>query len=56
MTSAFVDYTRSFGALSVQAGLRYEYNDFDYYTNEIRIDPQSKTYSNWFPSLASRYP
>ena len=56
MTSAFVDYTRSFGALSVQAGLRYEYNDFDYYTNEIRIDLQSKTYSNWFPSLALSLP
>ena len=56
MTSAFVDYTRSFGALSVQAGLRYEYNDFDYYTNEIRIDLQSRHTATGFRRLPSRYP
>lgn len=56
MTSAFVDYSRRFGQLALQAGLRYEYIDFDYYNNELYIAEQSKTYGNWFPSLALSLP
>ena len=56
MTSAFVDYTRTFGPLTLQAGLRYEYNDFDYYDHDLYIAEQSKTYGNWFPSLALSLP
>ncbi len=56
MTSAFVDYSRTFGPLAVQAGLRYEYNDFDYYDHGQRSAEQSKTYGNWFPSLALSLP
>lgn len=56
MTSAFIDYNRAFGSLHVQAGLRYEYNDFDYYDNDAFIAGQSKTYGNWFPSLALSLP
>lgn len=40
----------------MQAGLRYEYNDFDYYDNDAFIAGQSKTYGNWFPSLALSLP
>ena len=54
MTSAFIDYNRTFGPLTLQAGLRYEYNDFDYY--DLYIAEQSKTYGNWFPSLALSLP
>ena len=56
MTSAFVDYSRSFGQLTMQAGLRYEYINFDYYDNDLYIAEQSKTYGNWFPSLALSLP
>lgn len=56
MTSAFVDYSRKFGLLTMQAGLRYEYIDFDYYDNDLYIAEQSKTYGNWFPSLALSLP
>ncbi|WP_238314569.1 outer membrane beta-barrel family protein [Segatella albensis] len=56
MTSAFVDYSHSFGQLTMQAGLRYEYINFDYYDNDLYIAEQSKTYGNWFPSLALSLP
>lgn len=56
MTSAFVDYSRVFGPLTVQAGLRYEYIDFDYYNHNLYVAEQSKTYGNWFPSLALSLP
>lgn len=56
MTSAFLDYSRVFGPLQMQAGLRYEYNDFDYYDNDAFVSEQSKTYGNWFPSLALSMP
>ena len=56
MTSAFADYSRMFGQVMVQAGLRYEYIDFDYYNNGTYAADQSKTYGNWFPSLAISMP
>ena len=56
MTSAFVDYNRVFGPLTVQAGLRYEYIDFNYYNNGLYVAEQSKTYGNWFPSIALSLP
>lgn len=56
MTSTFIDYNRSFGPLTLQAGLRYEYNDFDYYDHDVYIAAQSKTYGNWFPTLALSLP
>lgn len=56
MTSAFIDYNRSFGPLTLQAGLRYEYNDFNYYDHDVYIAAQSKTYGNWFPTLALSLP
>lgn len=56
MTSSFLSYSRDFGDLSLEAGLRYEYIDFDYYEYEKRIADQSKTYGNWFPSLSLSLP
>lgn len=52
MTSAFVDYSRTFGKLNVQAGLRYEHIDFNYYDHGNYVAAQSKAYGNFFPSLA----
>ena len=56
MTSSFLSYSRDFGNLNLEAGLRYEYIDFDYYEYGKRIADQSKTYGNWFPSLSLSLP
>lgn len=56
MASAYVDYSRSFGRLNVQAGLRYEYVDFRYYDEGKYVPEQSKNYSNLFPSIALTMP
>lgn len=56
MASSFLSYSRDFGTLSLEAGLRYEYIDFDYYEYGKRIAGQSKTYGNWFPSLSLSLP
>ena len=56
MASGFLEYTRSFGKLSVQAGVRYEHVGFDYYDRGKHIDEQSKTYDDVFPSLALSLP
>lgn len=52
MATAFLEYSRQFGWLGVQAGLRYENVDFDYYDNGVYVAGQSKAYGNLFPSLA----
>lgn len=52
MASAFVEYVRHFGPLSMQAGLRYENVDFDYYDNGVYIGEQSRVFNNIFPSLS----
>ena len=54
--SAFVEYARSFGPLQVRAGVRYEHLVSDYYENGIRIDEQSRTYDNVFPSFSLSMP
>lgn len=51
-TAVFAEYTRTFGKINMQAGLRYEHVGFDYYENSVRSDEQSKTFDNLFPSLA----
>ena len=52
LATAFVEYARQFGPVSAQVGLRYENVDFDYYEDGKRIAEQSKTYGDWFPSVA----
>lgn len=54
--SVFVDYARSFGKVNVQAGVRYEHVGFDYYEKDKRIDVQSRTFDNVFPSLNINFP
>ena len=56
MTSSFLTYSRDFGNLSLEAGLRYEYIDFNYYEYDKYIPGQSKSYGNWFPSLSLSMP
>ena len=56
MSSAFVTYSRDFGKLNMEAGLRYENVDFKYYDDGKYMADQSKNYSNWFPSLSLSMP
>ncbi len=52
----FADYTRSFGNVSIQAGIRYEHVGFDYYEKGKHIDVQSRKFDNIFPSLNINFP
>ena len=54
--SVFAEYVRSFGKLQAQAGVRYEHLASDYYEAGKRIDGQSRTYDNVFPSAALSFP
>ena len=56
MTSSFLTYSRDFGNLSLEAGLRYEYIDFNYYEYGKYMPGQSKSYGNWFPSFSLSMP
>ena len=56
MTSSFLTYSRDFGDLSFEAGMRYEYIDFNYYEYGKYMPGQSKSYGNWFPSLSLSIP
>ena len=56
MSSAFVTYSRDFGKLNMEAGLRYENVDFKYYDDGKYMEEQSKTYGEWFPSLSLSMP
>lgn len=56
MYSAYLNYCRNVGHVYIQAGLRYEYIDFNYYDNGVHIQEQSKTLKNIFPSLALSFP
>ena len=55
-TSAFIEYSRTFNKLQVQAGLRYEHTGFDYYDNGEYMAQQSKNYNHVFPSVTLGFP
>lgn len=54
-TSGFVEYGRAFKSLFVQAGLRYEHIDNDYYLFDKRDDEVSRSYGDWFPTATLAY-
>ena len=54
--SAFLEYSRAFGNLQAQAGVRYEHITSDYYEGGTRVDEQSRTYDNVFPTLGLALP
>ena len=56
MGAAFVEYSRKFGRVQALAGVRYEYNASDYFEKDIRVDEQSKNFSNLFPTLSVAFP
>lgn len=53
--SGFVEYGRSFKRLFVQAGVRYEHIDNDYYLYDKRDDEVSRSYGDWFPTVTLAY-
>lgn len=54
--SSFLDYNIIFGDINLQAGLRYEHVDFEYYFDGVFVPNQSKKYKDLFPSLAINIP
>lgn len=54
--SVFLEYARSFGKLQAQVGVRYEHLASDYYEESIRVNGQSRTYDNVFPTVALSLP
>lgn len=54
--SAFAEFSRQLGKVNAQVGVRYEYNDFNYYVNRERQADQSKVYHNLFPSVTLLLP
>ena len=51
--SPFVEISMPYKYGTLTAGLRYEHVDFDYYEDDERVDAQSRSFSNLFPSLQS---
>lgn len=56
MQAIFIEYTHKFGKLDMNAGVRYEGVNFDYYQDGKLQGEQSKTYNNVFPSLSLAMP
>lgn len=52
MASGFVEYGRQIGPVNLQAGLRYENVDFNYYEDNTYIAEQSRVFNNLFPSVS----
>lgn len=48
----FATYSRSFGTLYAQLGLKYEYSDYDYYAGGKMIEGSSRTYNRILPSVS----
>lgn len=55
-TAAFTEYSRQFGKLFAQVGLRYEYLTNDYYNFGQRQDASCRSDGDWFPTAALSLP
>ena len=51
--SPFVEISMPYKYGTLTAGLRYEHVNFDYYEDDERVDAQSRSFSNLFPSLSA---
>ena len=56
IASIFMDYSKQFGKVGLQVGLRYERVGFNYYERDVLVHAQSKSYADWFPSLTLSFP
>jgi len=48
----FLELRQRFGSVQLSAGLRYEHVESEYFINGYRLDYQSRTYNDLFPSVA----
>lgn len=55
LAAGFLIYDRTWDKLSLQAGLRYEHINFNYYYMGERSKEQSRVYNNLFPSASIAY-
>ncbi len=56
LLAGFLEYNHQFGKLFMNAGLRYEHTNNNYYEYNKRMDEQSKNYNDWFPSVSLSMP
>lgn len=50
--AAFVAYRTSIGKVALDAGLRYEHTQFDYFEKSLKKDEQSRSFDNLFPNVS----
>ncbi|WP_313382355.1 outer membrane beta-barrel protein [Proteiniphilum saccharofermentans] len=50
--SFFVEYSRSIPIGQLGVGLRYENVRSDYFSNDVKMEEQSRRYDQWFPNLS----
>lgn len=55
-TAVFAEYRVNIGKVSVNAGLRYEHTQFDYYEKDVKKDEQSRNFDNLFPDVSFSFP
>lgn len=53
--AGFLSFSKTFHKVQAEAGLRYEFNRFDYYEKEVLQEEQSKVYNHLFPNLSLGY-
>lgn len=54
--AGFIELSQKFGKVSAMVGLRYEHVDSRYYEDGKKMDEQSRTYDNLFPSAMLSFP
>lgn len=50
--SLFAEYSRTITVGQLSAGLRYENVHSDYFSNDMKLEEQSRRYDQWFPNLS----
>ena len=55
-SAGFVEYSRQFGKVFAQAGLRYEHLTNDYFNFGVREDEVCRDYGDWFPTATLSAP
>ena len=53
--SIYASYSKKWENMSLNLGVRYEYVDFNYFSNGVKDDNSSKKYNDLFPSLSVAY-
>lgn len=54
--AAFVAYRTSIGKVALDAGLRYEHTQFDYFEKSLKKGEQSRSFDNLFPNVSLSFP